>query len=52
MGLISMSGEPEVESVAAQSVSPLQLVAGGDPAGRAHVRPLSAEPEERGGPAV
>ena len=43
-----MSDEPKIEGVAARPVSPLQLVACGDPAGRAHVRPLSAEPAERG----
>ena len=51
-GLIPAADEPEVEGVAAQPVAPLQLITRGDPAGRAHVRPLSAELAERGRPAV
>lgn len=47
--VLAAAGEPQVEGVAAQPVSPFQLVGGDHPAGCAHVRVVSAVAAQRRG---
>ena len=51
-GLVKSADAPSLRCLAAFAVSPLQLVARGDPAGGVDVRALSAVAAERRGSAV